>query len=204
MTLFPAFVFNPDPSLVNLDLELFDADGNTVDASLSTVDNVEHIYFKNLAPGTYDLRLSGDDDSDFAIAWRLIGSALPGDFNFDQVVDAVDIDYYSGNIGLAAEGELAQLDVDFDGQVTQDDHDLLVTTLIQTSTGNFGTVIGDINLDGETDVLGDAFRLIGNLGKTDSVGYADGDLNADGVIDVLNDAFRLIGNLGAHVAGPSS
>ena len=198
------FVFDPVPNLVNLDLELFDDEGNIVDASLSTVDNIEHIYIKDLAPGTYDLRLSGDDDSDFAIAWRFMGSALPGDFSLDQNVDAMDIDYYSGNLGLAAEGELTQLDLDGDGEVTQDDHDLLVTTLIQTSTGNFGTVIGDINLDGETDVLGDAFRLIGNLGKTDSVGYADGDLNADGEIDVLKDAFRLIGNLGAHVAAPSS
>ena len=196
--------FVPSANLVNLDLELFDDAGNVVDASLSTVDNVEHIYIKDLAPGTYDLKVSGNADSDFAVAWRFIGSALPGDFNLDQAVDVTDIDHYSGNLGWAAGGELAQLDLDGDGQVTQADHDLHVTTLVQTSGEGFGTVIGDLNLDGQTDVLGDAFVLISNLGSNDSVGYADGDLNADGVIDVLNDAFRLIGNLGAQAVVPAS
>jgi hypothetical protein len=202
---FNRFSFTPIVNLINLDLELFDDQGNLVDASLSTVDNVEHIYIKDLAPGIYDLKVSGDADSDFAIAWRLNGSALPGDFNLDQVVDVTDIDHYSGNLGLDAEGELAQLDLDGDGQITQADHDLHVTTLAQTSGGGFGTVIGDLNLDGQTGVLGDAFVLISNLGSTEPVWYADGDLNADGIVDVLNDAFRLLGNLGAQVlAVPSS
>lgn len=184
--------FFPSVDLVNLDLELSDASGTVIDASASAVDNVEHIYLKDLAPGTYDLKLSGDSDSDFAIAWRLVGSALPGDFDLDQSVGFSDIDRFSGNLDQVADGELAQLDLDGDGMVTQDDHDLHVTTLIQTDSGDFGTTLGDINLDGMTDVVGDAFLVIGNLGRNDSVGYADGDVNADGKIDVLGDAFRLI------------
>lgn len=187
--------FIPVPELVNLDLELLDADGNVVDASMSTVDNVEHIYLKDLAPGTYDLKLSGDSDSDFALAWRLSGSALRGDFNLDQQVDIADIDFYSGNLGQVAEGELAKLDLDLDGQVTLADLDLHVTTLVQASDGGFGTTIGDANLDGVTDVLSDGFILISNLGNTETASYATGDFNADNVVDVLGDGFRFIENL---------
>ena len=187
--------FVPSANLVNLDLELFDAEGNVVDASLSTVDNVEHIYLKDLAPGVYDLKVSGDADSEFALAWRLTGAALPGDFNLDQQVDVVDVDHFFGSTGQVAEGELARLDLDGDGLVTPADHDLLITSFVQTSAGDFGTTIGDINLDGMTAVLGDAFTLISNIGRVGSVSYAHGDLNCDGVVDVLGDAFRLIGNL---------
>ena len=72
-----------------------------------------------------------------------------------------------------------------------------------SSMGLSGTVIGDMNLDGIVDVLGDAFVLIGNLGQT-GVGYAEGDLNADGRVDVLGDAFRLIGNLGQSTSSVAS
>ena len=186
--------FIPIPDLVNLDLELFDADGNAVDVSQSTVDNVEHIYLQDLAPGVYDLKLSGDSDSDFALAWRLDGAALPGDFNLDQQVDVLDIDFFSGNLDQPAEGELAQLDLDMDGQVTLADLDLHVTTMVQISAEGFGTSVGDINLDGMTDVLRDAFILIGNMGLADA-SYSDGDLNADGIVNVLGDGFRLISGL---------
>ena len=121
---------------------------------------------------------------------------LLGDFEPDGDVDADDIDFYSGNIGEAADGDLAQLDFLEDGVVTLDDYRFHVENLVQTSNGQVGTFLGDLNLDGAVDVLGDAFALIGSLGSTSSVGYADGDLNADGTVDVLGDAFVLIGNLG--------
>jgi len=195
---FNRFSFTPEPNLVNLDLELLDTNGNVVDASLSTVDNVEHIYIKDLAPGTYDLKLSGDADSDFALAWRLNGSALPGDFDLDRDVDADDIDQFSGNLGQMAQSELVKLDLDLDGMITQSDHDLHVTSLVQNNAGGFGTSIGDISLNGVTDVLGDALILISNLGRRDSVSYSDGDLNADGAIDVFGDALTLISHLGSR------
>ena len=56
-------VFNPQESLQNLDLQLFDSTasflGSMLDQSVSTVDNVEHIYRTNLGPGTYTLKVSG-------------------------------------------------------------------------------------------------------------------------------------------------
>ena len=128
--------------------------------------------------------------------FSLLSTTLAGDFNMDGSVDDEDIDFYSGNLDRAAVGSLLQLDLNNDAGVTLADHDIHVTTLVETSNGVFGTFLGDINLDGNVDVLGDAFILVSNLSSLASVGWGDGDLNADGQIDVLGDAFRLIGNLG--------
>ena len=87
------------------------------------------------------------------------------------------------------------MDLDGDGFITLADHDLHVTTLAGTSNGQVGALIGDANLDGRVDVLGDAFLLVANLGNTTG-GYANGDFNADQAIDVLGDAFILVSNLG--------
>ena len=121
---------------------------------------------------------------------------LTGDFDNDNDVDVDDINFYVGNIGSAATGALAQLDLNTDGQITSADLELHVSTYVQTSNGQTGTFLGDLNLDGTVDVLGDAFILIGNLG-TAVTSYADGDVNFDGTVSVLADAFVLIGNLGS-------
>ena len=121
--------------------------------------------------------------------------SIAGDFDGDGDVDADDIDFYAGNLGLPAAGDLAQLDLDGDDLVTLADHDLHIMTLVQTSNGQTGAIIGDMNLDGSVDVLNDAFVLVGGLGSP-SGGYANGDLNADQLINVLGDAFRLVSNLG--------
>ena len=39
---------------------------------------------------------------------------------------------------------------------------------------------GDTNLDGQVDVLGDAFTAIANLGTTSDAVWAQGDFNGDG------------------------
>ena len=75
---------------------------------------------------------------------------------------------------------MAQLDLDTDGEVTLADHNLHVTTLVTTSNGVTGTPLGDVNLDGSVDVLGDGFALIGGLGQS-VTSRAQGDLNADGI-----------------------
>ncbi len=127
--------------------------------------------------------------------------AVPGDFDADGDVDGDDVDFYIGNIGLAATGELAQLDLDGDEMVTLDDHNIHVTTLVQTSNGVTGAFLGDVNLDGSVNVLGDGFLLVGSLGQT-VTSRAQGDLNADGMVDVLGDAFILIGGLGQSTDSP--
>lgn len=118
-----------------------------------------------------------------------------GDFNNDGQVNVADIDVFGGNIGQNANGALAQLDLDGNGTITLADHDLLISQFVQTSAG-VGSIVGDINLDGTVDVLGDAFILVGNLNRSGSTSYGQGDLNADNQVNVLGDAFRLVGNLG--------
>ena len=84
------------------------------------------------------------------------------------------------------------MNLDGDANVTLDDHNTHVTTLVQTSNGETGALLGDVNLDGDVDVLTDAFALIGGLGQA-ATSRAQGDLNADGTVDVF---FILIGQLG--------
>ena len=114
----------------------------------------------------------------------------------DGDVDADDIDFYTGNVDFEfAQNEFAQLNQNSDGLITLADHNTHVFTLAETSNGEVGTFLGDFNLDGQVNVLGDAFTLVGNLGS-ENAGWADGDVNADGRVDVLVDAFALVGNLG--------
>ena len=127
---------------------------------------------------------------------------LLGDFDLDGDVDADDIDFFNGNLDLAATGTLTQLDLDDDGEVTLADHDAHVTNLVQTSNGQTGALIGDIDLDGQVNVLGDGFILVSNL-NTNVSSYSEGDLNADGLVNVLGDGFRLVSNLGQN-NNPSS
>lgn len=61
---------------------------------------------------------------------------------------------------------------------------------------------GDANLDGQVNVLGDAFALVGNLGTTGGATWQQGDFNGDGNVNVLGDAFVLVGNLGMNVVPP--
>lgn len=57
---------------------------------------------------------------------------------------------------------------------------------------------GDADLDGDVDVLGDGFTLVGSLGSPDPT-WATADFNEDDEVDVLGDAFILIGNLEQNV-----
>jgi len=122
---------------------------------------------------------------------------LVGDFNGDMVVDCLDIDEYSGTLGSAATGALANFDLVVDGTIDAADVAFLIENLVVTSNGEVGTFLGDFNCDGQVDVLGDAFILVGNLGAFPvGGGYADGDSDLDGDIDVLGDAFVMVANLG--------
>ena len=125
---------------------------------------------------------------------RFSVTAAIGDFNNDGLADCEDIDFYIGNIGTAATGALAQLDLNTDEQITLADANLLIGNFVQTSNGQTGTFPSDLNCDGAVDVLGDAFILISNLGDAVS-SYGAGDINLDGVVNVLGDAFILIANL---------
>ncbi|MCE5278135.1 MAG: PEP-CTERM sorting domain-containing protein [Planctomycetaceae bacterium] len=66
---------SPASSLANLDLWLYAADGfalgSLLDSSVSTLDNVEHIYQTDLAAGRYAIAVNSDTaGTDFSLAWR--------------------------------------------------------------------------------------------------------------------------------------
>ena len=126
-----------------------------------------------------------------------------GDFDVDGDVDVDDIDFYVGSIDADAIGAFAQLDLDANGTVTIDDLNTFITTFVETSNGVTGALVGDLNLDGRVDVLGDAFLLIANLGSSGAVSYGLGNINADLVVDVLGDAFALIASLGQNNDPPA-
>ena len=125
-----------------------------------------------------------------------VGVPLIGDFDSDGDVDIDDINAFAGNFAATPSGDLAQLDLNGDGEITFADLEVHVTTYVQTSNGQTGTFLGDLNLDGTVNVLGDAFTLIGSLGGA-ATSYAQGDVNLDGTVNVLEDAFELIGSLGS-------
>ena len=129
-------------------------------------------------------------------------TTLVGDWNGDGVVDCADADGYVGNIGADATGSLAVLDINPDGTINADDAELLLTTLAVTTNGVTGTFLGDLNCDGQVNVLGDAFALIGSLNQTVTT-YAEGDINFSGDVNVLGDAFVLIGALGSSNGAPA-
>lgn len=74
-------IFDPVESIADMNLQFFDSSGgflgSLIDSSVSTVDNVEHIYLTNLSAGTYHLRVSSDSTSDYGLAWRSSLSAVP-------------------------------------------------------------------------------------------------------------------------------
>ncbi|NNM28970.1 MAG: hypothetical protein HKO57_05575, partial [Akkermansiaceae bacterium] len=60
--------YNPD-LLPNVDLQFHDG-ATIIQESSSPVDNVEHIYFPSLPPGTYTLTVNTDLPAEVGIAWR--------------------------------------------------------------------------------------------------------------------------------------
>ena len=156
------------------------------------------VYASGQAYEDGNVKQSGERD--FVLA---LSSAIPngltdvlGDFNLDGDVDCSDLDGYVGILGATVSSELAPLDLDNDGTISATDATTHITTLVQTSNGITGTFPGDLNCDGEVNVLGDAFALIGNLGNA-VTSYSQGDISFNGTVDVLGDAFVLIANLGS-------
>jgi len=98
----PTPAFNAQPSLANLNLKLYTADGFTIgsliDSSTSTVDNVQRVSFSSatnsLKAGRYALEVSSaSPNTSYGLAWTNT-SFFVGDLNGDSVVNNFDIDLF--------------------------------------------------------------------------------------------------------------
>ncbi|MDZ4659698.1 MAG: PEP-CTERM sorting domain-containing protein [Bythopirellula sp.] len=110
-------------TLANMDLTLTDALGQTVDQSLSTLDNVEHIYLTDLAAGDYTLTITSDTARDFGLAWRTstLFDQPSADFDEDGDVDGRDFLTWQRGFGILINATHAQGDANGDGAVMTDD-----------------------------------------------------------------------------------
>jgi hypothetical protein len=110
-------------SLANFDMTLTNSIGRVVDQSLSTVDNVEHIFMKNLTPGNYTLTISTNQAHDFGLAWRMstLANVPSADFDKDGDVDGRDFLMWQRGFGTLIDASLADGDADGDGDVDTDD-----------------------------------------------------------------------------------
>ena len=117
------------------------------------------------------------DATTFTGTWDFSNSTLePGFYSFENP-DTID-----------SAGSVLGLDGDADGSAGG--------AYVQSV---YVALPGDANLDGQVDVLGDAFTLISSLGTSSGAVWAQGDFGGDGRVDVLNDAFLLISQLGQSV-----
>ncbi|MEO2048779.1 MAG: hypothetical protein ABGX16_19660 [Pirellulales bacterium] len=114
-------------SLANLDLTLYNSTDAfsdlLLDESLSTVDNVEHLYLTDLSPGTYTLQVSTQSAHDYGLAWRLntLFDVPSADFNEDGLVGGGDFLTWQRNYRSLLDATHTLGDSDGDGDVDVDD-----------------------------------------------------------------------------------
>jgi hypothetical protein len=132
-------VFTPtEPTVQNLNLQLYNSTttflGSVLDQSISTVDNVEHIYLNSLAAGTYTLKVSGAANWDYGLAWRMTTAfdEPNADFDGDGVVGGSDFLVWQRNFGTLINAANSDGDADGDGDVDTDDLNLFKAGAIST------------------------------------------------------------------------
>jgi hypothetical protein len=105
------------------------ASGNVV--SQSSVDNVEHLFVRNLAAGDYviELRRKADgvaEPRDVALAWIMPATFKPADINRDGAVNTDDLILLIGAWGTCPNPNSCPADINQNGVVNTDDLILLI------------------------------------------------------------------------------
>jgi hypothetical protein len=116
--------------LANLDLNLYGPGGSVAAASVSTIDNVEHVYYTLPAAGRYQLgvRQDGGVAETYALTWRLApsGTPLAPDATLDGRVNVDDLGILASNYG-AFDRTWFSADFTGDGNVNVDDLGILAS-----------------------------------------------------------------------------
>jgi len=199
------FLFSPVENLGNLSLDFYDSSGSflgsLLDESKSPVDNVEHIYLKDLPAGTYHLRVSSDTNRDFGLAWRSTSSidnntvatlTFSGPYTEQASGSLIDGNYrltINGNGVVDSQGN--NYDVDGDGNPSG------VVVLGDQADDGFYRLFGDIDSDREVSIFDFfSFRSAFSIASGDPLFESGFDSDADGVISIF-DFFRVSQNLGS-------
>jgi hypothetical protein len=108
--------FNPIPSISNMDLFLYQSadfvPSNLVDLSTSQVDNVEHIYSRDLRAGQYALKVSTDAAVNYALAWFSRTAKIPEIRSVEIISNSIAIaSEVTSNIAYAVQASTNLLDV---------------------------------------------------------------------------------------------
>jgi hypothetical protein len=132
--------------LVNLDLFLspLDEPDAPVASSVSTIDNVEHLFLPIPSHGRYVLGVRNSsgtlvDPLSYSLAWNVdvTETFLAGDFNEDTYVDDVDLDLWKSGFGTLAGA--THLQGDADGDLDVDGADFLTWQRQVSGASTVGT-----------------------------------------------------------------
>lgn len=168
------------PSLANVDLRLYRAEVNSshtayqvtgapIQASLSAIDNVEHVFDRDLGPGLYALEVTSSAAAQAGIAWNARFTAPPVEQSF--VVASLDnqrlIDLAPSGAGTVladtSDGLFTPLAVAYDALGRLFVADTLKSQILRFDTpGGPGVVFADLQ-DGIATPSGLAFDAQGNL-----------------------------------------
>jgi hypothetical protein len=187
ITTSPGDILVLTPSLANIDLRLYEASsftrGALRDLSISTVDNVEHIYRTGLGGRRYVIEVTSDQPWDYVITWDAqLTPTPPNDADGDGVPDSID------NCPTVANPN--QADTDGDGLGDACDNCPLIANPRQTDADNDGlgdacdncpSMVNPLQADQDGDGRGDACDNCPTI-----VNPSQSDLDGDGVGDACD------------------
>lgn len=112
-------LYRPGENFLLEPLDSVDEAAGFARRSISTIDNVEHIYIQDLTPGTYTLKVSGAANWDYGIAWRMstLFDEPSADFDEDGAVTGTDLLAWQRNLGKLVGASHGEGDANGDGAV---------------------------------------------------------------------------------------
>ena len=130
-------------ALENLDLFLFDVNDlvTPVASSISTVDNVEHLFLSIPTSGQYMLEVRSAsgmiaDPLAYSLAWNVDVPVVFAEADFDEDGDVDDVDLGLWEAGYGLTGSAAHIDGDANGDMNVDGADFLKWQIQYTGSLN--------------------------------------------------------------------